>query len=117
AGGVRGRRVAPRGDRRDRGRAGLHVRLGALRREHRPGHWHEDLRGLRAAQGTPGEVRVRARADRGYRPRAARPTMSGARAWIVALLSCSALPQTAHAAQDLQQHLEELKKQYEETAP
>ena len=51
------RREGARGD-----RAGLHVRLGAIRRQLRPRDRHEDVRGVGAAQGASGEIRLRARA-------------------------------------------------------
>src|SRR6266542_196274 len=47
------------------GRAGLDVRLGAIRRQLGPCHRHAHLRGLRAPQGASGEVRLRAGACRG----------------------------------------------------
>ena len=43
--------------------------MGALRRQRRPRDRHEDVRGLRAAQGAPAEVRLRARPRGRRRPR------------------------------------------------
>ena len=68
AAGLPRRRAASRRDGPSRRRAGLHLRLGAIRRQVRPRHRHEDLRRLGAAQGAPEEVRVRAGAG-GGRPR------------------------------------------------
>ena len=47
-----------------RRRAGVGAGLGALCRRPRPGHRHEDLRRLRAAQGAAAQVRLRARQGR-----------------------------------------------------
>src|SRR4029453_7144071 len=57
-------------------RAGLHVRLGAIRRQRRPCHRHAHLRGLRAPEGAPGEVWLRARAHRDLGQGASRPTVT-----------------------------------------
>src|SRR4029077_11725528 len=54
----------------------LDVRMGTLRREFRPRHRHEDLRGLRAPEGASGEVRLRARPRRGSRQGAAGQAVS-----------------------------------------
>src|SRR5262249_41322857 len=59
--GISGQRAAPRREGARGDRAGLHVRLGTIRRQRRPGHRHEDIRSVRTAQGASGEVRVRAR--------------------------------------------------------
>ena len=65
AAGVPGQRAAAGRDGARRGRAGVDLRLGALRRHVRPRHRHEDLRRLGAAQGAAEEVRLRAGAGRG----------------------------------------------------
>ena len=67
--GVPGQRAAARRDGARRGRAGLDVRMGAIRRQRRPRHRHEDVRSLGAAQGAPAEVRLRAGARGRGRPR------------------------------------------------
>ena len=59
--GVPGQRAAGRRDGARRGGASLDVRVGAIRRHVRPRDRHEDLRGLRAPQGAPEAVRLRAR--------------------------------------------------------
>jgi hypothetical protein len=47
-------------------RAGLDLRLGAVRRRRGARHRDEDVRGVRPAQGAAEEVRVRARPGRGH---------------------------------------------------
>src|SRR5439155_18491843 len=42
------------------GRTGVHVRMGALRRQRRPRGRHANVRGVRATEGPPEEVRLRA---------------------------------------------------------
>src|SRR5262249_42423650 len=99
----------------DRDRAGLHVRMGPLRRRRRANHRHEDLRRLRAAQGPPGEVRVPARANRRDGPGAGGPEVRTSRLWIAALITGCALPAGAQTPGDLQRQLHPLKEQDEAT--
>src|SRR5262249_10619757 len=63
--GVSRQRAASRRDGAAGDRASLHVRLGAIRRRHRARDRDADLRGFRAVEGAPGEVRLPARAGRG----------------------------------------------------
>src|SRR5262249_43334904 len=116
AAGLPGRGAATRREGKDCDRAGVDVRLGAVRREHRPGHRHEDVRCLRALEGAPGKVRVRARPDRGHGQGAGGPSMSAPRFAIAALVFASTGRAWAQTSEDLQQQLQALKKQYEETA-
>src|SRR5256885_1346526 len=74
--GVWGRRAAPRREGAGRGGAGLDVRMGTLRRKLRPRHRHENVRGLRAPEGTSREVRLRTRPGRGGRQGAAGQAVS-----------------------------------------
>src|SRR5262249_19809919 len=57
-------RPASVGDRARRSGAGIDVWMGALRRECRPRHRHEDVWCVRAADGAAAEVRIRARPRR-----------------------------------------------------
>ena len=58
--GIPGQRAAAGRDGARRGRAGLDLRLGALRRQVRPRHRHEDIRRVGAAEGAAAKIRVRA---------------------------------------------------------
>src|SRR5262249_15057678 len=89
--------------------------MGAIRRQRRASHRDEDLRGLRAAQGAPGEVRFPARADRRDGPGAGGPAVRPARFWFAALVSSCAFPARAQTPEDLQRQLQQLKDQYEST--
>ena len=73
-----------------RGRAGLDLRLGTLRRRGGPGHRHEDIRRVGPAQGAAGEIRVRAGPrDRGGE-RAARQKQESMKDVHLAQSRCSA---------------------------
>ena len=65
--------LPPVGDRAGVGGEGHHVRLGPLGRPDRGDHRDEHLRGVGAAEGAAGQVRVHPRTHRGHRPRPARP--------------------------------------------
>ncbi len=58
AAGIPGARASLEGESARRDRAGVDFRLGALRWRVGTHHWHEDLRGIGAPQGTSAEVRV-----------------------------------------------------------
>ena len=73
----RDERAAARREGAHRRRAGIGAGLGALCRRRRPGHRHEDLRRLGAAQGAAAQVRLRARAGRRGGHGAARTQVSG----------------------------------------
>ena len=64
AAGVPRQRPAPGGDGARRDRAGVRLRLGALRRHDRPGHRHADLRRLGAVEGAAEGVRLHGRERR-----------------------------------------------------
>ena len=67
------RGAAAVGHRAGVGGEGHHVRLGPLGRPDRGDHRDEHVRGVGAAEGAAGQVRVHHRAHRGHRPRPARP--------------------------------------------